>query len=51
MPIIVVTGTNWQTPTEVFRTLRKPIGSDVLVTTIEQALVVPAARFQKPSTT
>ena len=37
-PVVVVTGTNWQTPTEVFRTLRKPIASDVLVTTIEQAL-------------
>jgi len=27
-----------QPPPEVFRTLRKPIASDVLVTTIEQAL-------------
>ena len=43
IPIIVVTGTNWQTPTEVFRTLRKPIGSDVLVTTIEQALAQASA--------
>ena len=38
IPIVVVTGTNWQTPAEVFRTLRKPIASDVLITTIEQAL-------------
>ena len=43
IPIIVVTGTNWQTPTEVFRTLRKPIGSDVLVTTIEKALAQASA--------
>jgi twitching motility two-component system response regulator PilH len=41
IPIIVVTGTNWQTPAEVFRTLRKPIASDILVTTIEQALAQP----------
>lgn len=41
IPIVVVTGTNWQTPAEVFRTLRKPIASDVLVTTLEQALAQP----------
>ena len=38
IPVVVVTGTNWQTPADVFRTLRKPIASDVLITTIEQAL-------------
>lgn len=38
IPIVVVTGTSWQAPPEVFRMLRKPIPSDVLVTTIEQAL-------------
>lgn len=41
IPIVVVTGTNWQMPAEVFRTLRKPIASDVLVTTLEQALAQP----------
>jgi DNA-binding response OmpR family regulator len=40
-PVVVVTGTNWQTPAEVFRTLRKPIPSDVLVSTIELALAQP----------
>jgi len=40
-PVVVVTGTNWQPPPEVFRTLRKPIASDILVTTIEQALAQP----------
>jgi DNA-binding response OmpR family regulator len=38
IPVVVVTGTSLQPPPEVFRTLRKPIASDVLVTTIEQAL-------------
>jgi CheY-like chemotaxis protein len=42
IPIVVVTGTNWKTPADVFRTLRKPITSDVLVTTIEQALAQPS---------
>jgi DNA-binding response OmpR family regulator len=41
IPIVVVTGTNWQAPAEVFRTLRKPIASDILVSTIEQALAQP----------
>jgi DNA-binding response OmpR family regulator len=41
IPIVVVTGTNWQAPSEVFRTLRKPIASDILVSTIEQALAQP----------
>ncbi len=44
IPIVVVTGTSWQAPHEVFRTLRKPIPSDVLVTTIEQALAQPRAQ-------
>jgi DNA-binding response OmpR family regulator len=38
IPIIVVTGTNWHTPAGVFRTLRKPIASDVLVGAVERAL-------------
>jgi DNA-binding response OmpR family regulator len=38
IPIIIVTGTNWPTPTGVFRTLRKPIPSDVVVTAVERAL-------------
>jgi len=37
----IVTGTNWQMPADVFRTLRKPIASDILVTTIELALAQP----------
>jgi DNA-binding response OmpR family regulator len=40
-PVVVVTGTNWQMPADVFRTLRKPIASDILVTTIELALAQP----------
>ena len=39
IPIIVVTGTSWPTPRGVFRTLRKPIVSDVLVNVVERALV------------
>lgn len=46
IPIIVVTGTNWQAPAEVFRTLRKPIASDVLIRTIEQALAQPSEGAQ-----
>ena len=40
-PVVVVTGTNWQVPADVFRTLRKPIASDVLITAVEQALAQP----------
>jgi len=40
-PVVVVTGTNWQPPAEVFRTLRKPIASDILITAVEQALAQP----------
>jgi CheY-like chemotaxis protein len=38
IPIIVVTGTNWPALTGVFRTLRKPIVSDVLVNVVESAV-------------
>jgi CheY-like chemotaxis protein len=38
IPIIIVTGTSWRAPAGVFRTLRKPITSDVLVTVVQQAL-------------
>ena len=38
IPIIIVTGTNWSVPAGVFRTLRKPINSDVLVRIVTQAL-------------
>ncbi|HEV8237192.1 MAG TPA: response regulator [Gemmatimonadaceae bacterium] len=38
IPIIIVTGTGWRAPAGVFRMLRKPITSDVLVTVVQQAL-------------
>jgi CheY-like chemotaxis protein len=38
IPIVVVTGTNWHPPEGVFRTLRKPIASDVLVNVVQRAL-------------
>jgi len=38
IPIVVVTGTNWHSPAGVFRTLRKPIASDVLVTVVQRAV-------------
>jgi DNA-binding response OmpR family regulator len=38
IPIIVVTGTSWQAPRDVFRTLRKPINSDVQVKVVRRAL-------------
>jgi DNA-binding response OmpR family regulator len=38
IPIIVVTGTEWDVPKTAFRILRKPISSDVLIDTIQQAL-------------
>ena len=44
IPIIIVTGTGWKAPAGVFRTLRKPITSDVLVTVIQQALLEPNAQ-------
>jgi CheY-like chemotaxis protein len=37
-PVIVVTGTTWHAPAGVFRTLRKPITSDVLVRIVRRAL-------------
>jgi chemosensory pili system protein ChpA (sensor histidine kinase/response regulator) len=44
IPIIIVTGTSWMAPAGVFRTLRKPITSDVLVTVVQQALMEPIAQ-------
>ena len=38
IPIVVVTGTTWHAPAGVFRTLRKPINSDVLVNVVQRAL-------------
>lgn len=38
IPVIVVTGTSWNPPPGVFRTLRKPINSDVLVKVVQVAL-------------
>jgi len=38
IPVVVVTGTTWQAPLGVFRTLRKPINSDVVVSVVQQAL-------------
>ena len=38
-PVIVVTGTSWHVPSGVFRTLRKPITSDVLVRIVQRALI------------
>jgi CheY-like chemotaxis protein len=38
IPVIVVTGTNWQAPPDVYRTLRKPINSDVLVKLVQRAV-------------
>jgi CheY-like chemotaxis protein len=38
IPIIVVTGTTWPPPPGVFRTLRKPINSDVLVRVVQHAV-------------
>lgn len=38
IPIVVVTGTSLRAPTGVFRTLRKPINSDVLVSAVQRAL-------------
>ena len=44
IPIIIVTGTGWKAPAGVFRTLRKPITSDVLVMVVQQALMEPIAQ-------
>lgn len=45
IPIIVVTGTGWRPPAGVFRTLRKPIASDVVVAAVQEAL----ARQHEPA--
>jgi two-component system, chemotaxis family, chemotaxis protein CheY len=37
IPVIVVTGTSWHPPAGVFRTLRKPINSDVLLNVVQRA--------------
>lgn len=39
IPIVVVTGTTLPAPSGVFRTLRKPINSDTLLSVVQQALV------------
>ena len=41
IPVIIVTGTNWHPPKGVFRTLRKPIASDVLVKVVAHAAAHP----------
>jgi FixJ family two-component response regulator len=38
IPVIVVTGTTWRAPAEVFRTLRKPVNLDTLVSVVQGAL-------------
>jgi DNA-binding response OmpR family regulator len=38
IPVIIVTGTSWQSPSGVYRTLRKPINSDVLIKVVRVAL-------------
>jgi DNA-binding response OmpR family regulator len=38
IPIIVVTGTTWRSPEGVFRTLRKPVGAEIVARVIRQAL-------------
>jgi DNA-binding response OmpR family regulator len=38
VPVIIVTGTSWQPPSGVFRTLRKPINSDFLIKVVRLAL-------------
>ena len=47
IPVIVVTGTSWEPPAEVFKTLRKPIASDVLVAVVERALTEHAEQPDK----
>ena len=46
IPIVVVTGTNWHPPPGVFRTLRKPIASDVLVNVVQRAVAPGGAEGQ-----
>ena len=38
IPIVVVTGTTWAPPAGVFRALQKPISSDVVMSTLREAL-------------
>ena len=38
VPVVIVTGTDWPAPPGTFRILRKPIGADVVVTTVLSAL-------------
>ena len=38
IPIIIVTATEWEVPSSVFRTLRKPITPDVLIDVVGKAL-------------
>ena len=50
-PVVVVTGTEWDVPTDVFAVLRKPINADVLVRTVQDALApgeAPAGGQHRP---
>ena len=38
VPVVVVTGTEWKIPRDVFRVLRKPVTSDVVVLAVQHAL-------------
>jgi len=51
IPIIIVTGTSWRAPAGVFRTLRKPITSDVLEAVIQQALTQRDGAGHEPQRT
>lgn len=39
IPIIIATGTTWAVPESVFRTLRKPIRSDILAAVVRLAVL------------
>jgi DNA-binding response OmpR family regulator len=41
IPVVVVTATEWEVPTSVFQTLRKPITPDVLVNVVVKAMRDP----------
>jgi DNA-binding response OmpR family regulator len=47
IPVIIVTGTSWQSPSSVFRTLRKPINSDTLVKVVQLALTSRQAHTER----
>ena len=49
IPIVVVTGTTWNVPGTVFRTLRKPFVSDVLVVAVRLALAQRTAPASEAS--